>query len=410
MTATEVSEIEITKWKEIREAWTHPLLESTNEHGPRTYAEGTLVTVDGEEHKVRRRAMSRLLTRGGHSHFRDAHLRPTAATAIDEVRRNPSSDGLVHVDIRRWAQRVNQQLAAALVGFDVSDSPERTDELFALVEAFIAGVIAMSASIDNFDPDGAVERAGKEAHAEIGRRFYTPALQRRRALVDEVKRGAMTEEDMPHDFLSLVALERDPAWEDDELAKREAIFLLGAGVHTTSNGLVWTLRELFDYFERHPEEQAFRNDEEFLLGAASESLRLHPVTPGRQLVATDDFELCEGTVVTKGTRVVIRADRAGLEEGFYGEDGLEFNPRRVIPGGHPPWGLAFGMGVHMCFGAPIVVGNEGIDGSLMVLLQTCMKAGVRPDPDHEPYPVAQWRGVYDAAGRAGEYFVAFPPL
>jgi cytochrome P450 len=390
--------VDIERYADANEAWRCPHL-TTRTAGPgdEQVRAGTVVRLDGDPHKARRRALGQLLSRGGHKYFRDNHLFPTADAALAEALKHPDDDGVVRMEVRSWGRRVNQQLAAALVGFDEAVTPEGADDLFALVEKFILGYQGVLANaFEPYHVDGEVQRESLAARDEIVRRFYDPAIARRRELVARVRVGDPDEADLPQDMLTLVALERDPAWADDALAKRESVFLLGAGVHTTANSLVWTLRELFAYFAEHPEAEAHRTDEQFLLGAARESLRLHPVTPGFVRRVEEQTELPSGLTLPEGALAVIRSGPAAVDTDVYGPDAAEFDPYRVLDRGIPAHGLAFGAGPHMCFGMPIVMGAEGLDGSLMYLLKLLMEAGVRPDPASPEVDVAKARGVYDA--------------
>jgi cytochrome P450 len=402
--------VDLDNYYDVREAWRCPHL-STRTAGPgdEELRGGTVVRLDGDLHKRRRRAMGQLLSRGGHKYFRDTHLFPTADAALAEALKHPDADGVVRIEARTWARRVNQQLAAALVGFDEAITPEGADELFALVETFLSGYQGILANaFEPYEASNAAQRAGLAARDEMVRRFYDPAIARRRGLAARAAAGELTEADLPQDLLMLVALERDPAWADDALAKREAVFLLGAGVHTTSNSLVWTLRELFDYFTEHPEAEQRRTDEQFLLGAAHEALRLHPVTAGFVRRVEEEVRLQSGVDLPSGALAVIRNGPAGADSEIYGNDALEFNPDRQLGKGVPGYGFAFGAGPHMCFGMPIVMGAEGLDGSLMYLLRLLMAAGAQADPDGPHIELRPTRGRYDNANKTTPLNVILP--
>jgi cytochrome P450 len=402
--------VELDRYEDVGEAWRCPHLTTrTAGAGDEEVRAGTVVRLDGEQHKQRRRAMGQLLSRGGHKYFRDTHLFPTADAALAEVLRHPGPDGRARMEVRSWSRRVNQQLAAALVGFDDATSPEGADQLFELVDRFIRGYQGV---LDNafspFEPDGELQHASLAARDEIVRKFYEPAIERRRHLVGLVDAGDMSRDDLPQDLLSLVAQRTDPAWSDDALAKREAIFLLGAGVHTTSNSLVWTLRELFAYFAEHPEEEKRRNDETFLLAAAHEALRLHPVTAGFVRKAEEDVELPSGTLVPQDALALIRSGPPSAAPEVYGADARQFNPHRQVAKRVSANGFAFGAGPHMCFGMPIVMGAEGLDGSLVYLLKILMRAGVTADPESPDFPLAESRATYDVTTKNSPLWVILP--
>jgi cytochrome P450 len=402
---------DITDSAEVKEAWLCPHLSSdTGGPGDEHFREGTVVRLDGPAHRTRRRAMARLLSRGGHKYFRDTALFPTADAALEELLARPTDDGYVRLDLVPHARRVSQQLAAALVGLDGATSPEGAAELHLLLVDYAAGKQgALENSFKPFDETTEAARKSISASAEIRRRFYQPAYARRAELAGQLERGEITDNQLPSDLLMLMALRVDPAWEDDALRQREAVFVLGAGVRTSSFSLAWTLEEVFAWLERHPEDRGKLDDDEFLLCCVNESLRLHPVTPGFARRATAEVELQNGTSIHDGQLAVIRNGPAGADPAVYGEDAHEFNPYRAVRRGTPAYGFAFGAGAHLCYGAPIVMGSEGIDGSLVYLLKKLMAAGVEPDPDKPRLNLDASHGKFDRG--ADEYcWVRFPAV
>ena len=168
------------------------------------------------------------------------------------------------------------------------------------------------------------------------------------------------------------------------MAERESIFLLSAGVHTTSMAMMWSLRELFLWLEEHPEDEARLTDSDFVLRVAEEAMRLHPVVPGFPRLATADIDLSAGTHVPRGEIAVIRSGPASMEPAIYGEDSDTFNPHRSVPAGVYNFGYAFGTGPHMCYGMPLVMGTGGLNGSLVYLLEASVasRSTARSGPHH----------------------------
>jgi cytochrome P450 len=405
------SVVDVEEYEDAKDAWRCPHL-STRTAGPgdEEVRGGTLVRIDGDEHRKRRRALGKLLSQGGHKYFRDKFLFPTGDAALAAALANPDEDGIVRLEVRRWARRINQQLAAALVGFDDATTPEGSDELFGYVERFLGGYQnIVENALRPYDMDPEIRRVAKVARDEMVARFYEPSLERRRQLVAQVAAGELDEADLPQDFLTLVAQGADPAWEDDALAKREAVFLLGAGVHTTANSLVWTLRELFDHFEKHPEDKAKKRDDTFLLAAAREAIRLHPVSEGFLRRVEEDYDLPSGVELHQGEIVMIRSGPASADVEHFGPDAMEFNPHRVVERGVSPHGFAFGGGQHMCFGMPLVMGAEGLDGSLVYLIKLLMSADVEPDPETPYLPLDQSRAIQDPGHKVMPLIVRLNP-
>ncbi len=404
------SPVEVDTYKDVLEVWRCPHM-STRTAGPgdAEVRGGTIVRIDGPAHLTRRRALGQLLSHGGHKYFRDTHLFPTGDAALAKALENLEADGYVHLEIRTWARRVLQQLAAALVGFDGATTPEGGDELFGYVEEFISGYQGILENAFNpVAPSGPVHDRAVQGRDAILEKFFAPSVARRVDLLTKVEAGELAAEELPRDLITLALQQADPAWADVELAKREAVFMLAAGVHTTSNALVWTLRELFDYFEKHPEQKSRIDDDEFLLGAASEALRLHPVVAGFVRRAEEDVELPSGDTVHEDSLVVIRSGPPGVDVDAYGEDAADFNPDRQVAKNVSRHGFAFGAGPHMCFGTPIVMGLNGIDGSLVYLLKLLVRAGVELDPASPPFDVSASRGSFDPFAKTTPLLVMLP--
>lgn len=374
--------VDLTKFAVVSAAWRSPALSvNTARAGDEVIRGGAVVRLNGDEHRKRRRVLGQLLSRGGHQYFRDTYLYPTVKAALERELATPDADGKVRIEVKGWVMRINQQLAAGLVGFDAAATPEGAADLFNLIGVVFKGYQSVfdNAFQTDFDPDGPAQQEARAARAEMIEKYFDPAYARRVELARQVAAGELAEDQMPQDYLTLVALKKDPAWEDLEVAKREAQFLLTAGVHTTSFMTAWTLRELFEYFKVNPDERSNDSDP-FLLGAAQEALRLHPVTKGFVRKAEDTLDLDGAPTIHAGDLVILENGPAGVETDVYGADAREFNPYREVPAGVPAMGMAFGAGPHMCFGMPLVMGKEGLDGSLIYLVRTLLNAGAELEP------------------------------
>ena len=387
----------VTSFAEVREAWKCPHLSADiGGAGAEFFHTGTVIRVDGDLHRTRRRAMGRLIKQQGHKQFRDTALIPTARALLDEVLGSPDADGYARTDLIQWGRRTNFRLGAAMVGFDAGRSGSSADELIGLMDTLLKGrpgnaAIALGLS----DLDNPEFRAAVGARNEIIERFYRPALARRRALLDEVHAGRLQDSELPVDLIMLIALQADPAWKDEEVAAREALFLFNAGVHTTTVSLQWAVRELFEWLGSHPADRSRLSEDAFLLRVLEESMRLHPVTNGFPRVAVEDVRLGGGTVIQKGQLAILKSGPADVDAAEFGPDALEFNPDRRMPPGTPDYAFAFGAGAHQCFGLPIVMGAQGLDGSLMHMFRLLLAAGLEIDPDGPALdPLAAARGVH----------------
>jgi cytochrome P450 len=289
------------------------------------------------------------------------------------------------------------------------EDPAKADELFEITERMLKGrPSSYHISQGKVDLDNPLLAASVEARTEILEHHYRPAVGRRRKLVEQVEAGTLAEDALPNDLVTLIVLGVDPRWKDEELAEREALFLLNAAVHTTSVSLYWTLRELSQWRREHPDQAGRLAEEQFLLRSTQEAMRLHPVTmgfPRRVLEATD----AGGRHYEEGNIALILPGPANVDTSVWGPDAAEFNPDRTVPTGVEPYGLAFGAGAHLCLGQPIVVGSEGIDGSLMYFLTTLLKAGLEEEvgEDDPTQPsLLETRGTWSREPE--RYMVRFP--
>jgi cytochrome P450 len=401
--------VSVTTFQEVKEAWKCPHLSAdTGGEGSDFFHTGTVVRIDGEMHRTRRRAMGRLLKQHGHKQFRDTALIPTSRALLDEVLSAPDADGYARTDLIQWGRRASFRLGAAMVGFDAGRSGDSAEELVELMGTLLAGRpgnAAITLGQSNFDTPAF--RAAVQARNEIIERYYRPALARRRELAAQLAAGRIGEDELPVDLIMLIALEADPAWQDEAVAEREALFLFNAGVHTTTVSLQWAIRELFEWLQTHPEGRARLTEDAFLLRVLEESMRLHPVTAGFPRRAQEHVEFSGGTAVDPGQLIVIRSGPAGIDTAEFGPDALSFDPTRAVPRGTANYAFAFGAGAHQCFGLPIVMGAQGLDGSLMHMFRLLLGTGLEIDPDGPPpESPAGARGGHE--GEPKTFAVRFP--
>lgn len=405
--------VPVERYAEVRKAWTSPHLSAAlGGPGEELFHKDTVLRLDGAHHLARRRTLGELLKRRGHERFRDRYLYPTARAALATALADPDPDGVVRVDLVPWGRRVNFQLSAMLVGYDEAMTPEGADELYEVMEAaFKARPGARQVALGEFDPDSDQVRQGLKARQELIDRFYTPAITRRREWVAKVQAAEMDESELPQDMLTIVARGVHEDYDDPAIAERDALFLFAAAVDTTASSLVWVLQELFEWFEAHPEDRELTGDDEFLLGAVNEALRLHPVTPGHPRLAVEDVTLEGGTEIPAGAMAMILPHRANTDPEVWGPDAREYDPRRGPPApGIKAHGFAFGGGPHMCWGAPLVMGSGGVDGSLVFLTRMLLEAGVRADPDGPKSPSGpETRGEWAERTRHFPVILGGPP-
>lgn len=226
-------------------------------------------------------------------------------------------------------RRVNFQLAAAVVGYDGATTPGGASELVALLERTLkARPNAVQVVLGTFDLTSDAVREGLEARAEIKRRFYDLVLRSARATPGRLPGRTTCRDGSSAGPAPAHRPAGRPGFCRPDLAEREALFVLGAGVHTTAMYMIITLRELFELFAKHPGDRALVDDDQFLLGAAHEALRLNPL-PLFFRRALADLDLSDGTHLGEGDLVGIEPRDANRDPEAYGPDAAVFNPRRL---------------------------------------------------------------------------------
>ncbi|HEY8656054.1 MAG TPA: cytochrome P450 [Candidatus Limnocylindria bacterium] len=355
---------------------------------------GTVLRIDDEPHTKRRRLLNRLVFKGGHTRLRDTVLRPALERDLASVLARPDADGIPRADLIPFATRLLVELVAAMIGLDEAKSAAGLAELVRIHTELVAfprlQTQLRSAAPPLAGGDATLREAiarHEAAKAEFVERFYRPAMDARRALVARHDAGELGDDDLPRDFLTMVAAHADPRFDDEpDLPVRHAIVdLLHAGTGTTVGALVRAIDELDRHLRAHPDDLPLRTDPAFLSAAVNETVRLHSANPAEIRRALIDLTLGGGTQVRAGQIVALRTGYANRDRTVFGEDAERFDPHRQVPAGVYPYGVAFGSGPHMCYGVPLVLGDEGTDGNLVCLLKRLYAVGVRPDPDRRPH-------------------------
>jgi cytochrome P450 len=400
--------VELDGWVETLEAFRSRHLGKLTDPGTDPWHGETVLHVDGSRHKDRRRSMSHLVKRDAHQWFRERVLFPCVGRGLRDILDNPGPGGVSRSDLPVFAKQMFTELAAALSGIDVGGDQARARELVGLVDRIVA---ALSIRWQLGDRRAILERAW-QAKAMFRERFFEPAMAWHRTLLARHQAGEIQPDDLPRDLMMLIVQGANDDWSDDDLALREVVLFVTASLETGSVILVHAADECFRWFARHPGDRALSTSPAFLLGVLNETLRLHPVGPAFYRTVLEDVTLSTGRTLKKGQVVSLRTGIASRDRSVFGADADAFDPRRTVPAGVYDFGLAFGAGTHMCLGLPLIVGNEGIDGSHVWLLRALFQAGMTPDPEHPPvkpddierdlfesYPVVFPRGADQVRGR-----------
>jgi cytochrome P450 len=382
--------VTLDRYDEIRDALFNPNL--SRSFDKRSYHDGNIrdgvVSIShGAVHRARRRVEN--------TQFRPDVLRLYERDLFPQVM-NDLLDLLIdqkQVDLYAVGELLSVVLASRRAGIEFD--PSSLDQLQRLVHAvdvFSQG----SAILDAKDPD-AVRDLVRATYREFEADFVRPAWQRRQALLDQVARGELDREQLPHDILMVLLLHRGDAQlelADDGRVVREVATYLQGGTHTSGQTLVNAIDLIFS--SEQPMEAVLHRiagDLLYAQRAVHETLRLRPTTPKIKRRAESDLELA-GRPIPKDALVVLDAATAHLDPALFGANPDRFDPDRSIAEGVPRWGLAFGAGAHQCPGRSVAGGfpvpddfetdAEHVFGLVALMLQAVARRGVRPDPERSP--------------------------
>jgi cytochrome P450 len=381
--------IQFDRYDDIRAALFDPNL--SRSFDKRSYEEGNIRSgivsiAHGAVHRARRRVEN--------TQFRADVLRLYERELFPRVM-NDLLDVLIdreHVDLFPIGEMLSVVLAARRAGieYDAKDL-EDLRTLVRHVDAFSQG----SAILDAKDPD-AVRALVRETYAEFERDFVRPAWVERAKLIERVRAGEFSQDDLPHDILTILLLHRDDAHmelADDARIVREVATYLQGGTHTSAQTLVNALDLVFatDGHERTVERIA--EDALFAQRVVQETLRLRPTTPQMKRRAEADTEI-GGRRIPKDALVVLDVVTANRDPGLFGSDPERFDPDRTIDPTVARWGLSFGGGPHQCPGravgggfpipADFHIDDDHVYGLVALELQAVAKRGVRPDESRKP--------------------------
>lgn len=343
----------------------------------REYFDDILFAINGPRNRRRRKLLNKLVNPAALDRLREDVVLPAVAkhmaASITQV------GGLWRADLVTLLDRVFLEFSANLIGLVGVDTEEGLTRLQNTVNPIFAGILSKF-----FADRAAATEQGLIAKNEYVENFYRPSLAAHRALLAQVERGELSEQDVPKNLMHLIATRSDPDYADDGTAIRESILIFNAAVGTSSQALTWGVHMLSQWFAEHPEDRSLSTDIDFLTNALQEAMRLKgPFVSYQTRVATEDIPLGD-RLVKKGEEIHNMLPLASRDEEVFGETGHQFDPKRPDPTRGHRYGLAFGTGPHQCLGLRVVLGNDGRGGSHLHFLRKLMEAGVRPDPENEP--------------------------
>lgn len=383
--------VQITDYGEIQEILrSRDFIQGAYARSGEALMADTVTTLDGPDHLQRRRIIGKLFSEEAMASYRQQHLVPVIDTCLAEVAEQRSDDGIVRADLVPLVWRMIHQVAARITGIDGIDTEADEHRFIEQVRAIGAGATADWAT---GDPE-AVIAAGVEARDHYERDFFLPSLEHRRRLVDDMRAGRISQEELPKDLLTLLLIHWDPSWSADLALKESSIFLVGS-TQTSAQSMMLFILKLEDWFAQHPEQRTLiETDEDFLRRASFEALRSIVAAPARIRISTKDVVLKSGRMIGAGQRVALHFIPANREPERFGPHAESFDPFRATEG-VPAWGLAFGGGAHACIGRPLVTGigtSRESDGTMVSIARRLYAAGLQLD--QESVPVADEATFY----------------
>ena len=381
--------ITFDRYEDIRAALFDANLSRTFDR--RSYEDGNIragiVSIQhGAVHRARRRVEN--------TQFRADVLRLYERELFPKVM-NDLLDRLIdsdRVDLFPIGEMLSVVLAARRAGVEYdAASLDDLHALVRLVDAFSQG----AAILDARDPD-AVRSLVRDAYEEFETRFVRPAWHRRAQAIARLRRGEISEEQLPHDILTVLLLHRDdPSLEldDERRVVREVATYLQGGTHTSAQTLVNSLDAMFERPDATALLERVAADTLFAQRVIQETLRLRPTTPKARRRAEADTEVA-GVRVPKDAQVVLDFAAGNRDPDVFGPTANDFDPDRSLPPTVPRWGLSFGGGPHQCPGRAVGAGfpvpgdfqvdDDHVFGLVALELQAVARRGVRPDPERAP--------------------------
>lgn len=381
--------ITFQRYEDIREALFNPDL--SRSFDKRSYHDGNIrdgvVSIShGAAHRARRRVEN--------TQFRPDVLRLYERELFPRVMEMLLDTVIDRQDADLYAvgELLSVVLASRRAGIDVpSDDLDELARLVGFVDVFSQG----SAILDAKEPD-AVRALVRATYEEFERDFLRSAWDRRLRLLAQVEGGTLTEEDLPHDILTVLLRHRtDPQIEldDDGRVVREVATYLQGGTHTSGQTLVNAFDLVFAAEDSPALIERLATDRLFAQRVVHETLRLRPTTPRIRRRAEADTTV-GGVAIPKDAVVILDATAGNREPDLFGADPDRFDPDRTVAEGVPRWGLSFGAGAHLCPGRSVgggfpvpddyLVDDQHVFGLVALMLEALAARGIGPDPDRVP--------------------------
>lgn len=381
---SEPAEVLLRDYKDATEAYRHRGLRQATYEESELLMAGTILHLEGEEHRVRRRMENPLFSLDS---VREYERKLLPGILEETLAPHVAAGG---VDLVKFGHQMLMNIAALATGIDrPKGTPEETADLFRYMMTFVEGATIFHSTRDH----EVVRQEIRQALIDFDEEFLRPSAAPRRALLAQVAAGTLAESELPTDLLTILLREEEAGRLDWATLQREMAAYLLASAHTSATAFTRTAHHLFGWFAEHPEDlEKARVDLGFLQRAVSETIRLFPSSPIGLRRAFEDIELRSGTHIPNGARVVIDLMAVNRDPALFGDDAELFDPYRRPREGLPLYGLSFGMGTHACIGQRLAgglltedgAGSDRVYGVVAVALQRFFREDVRRDPLDPP--------------------------
>lgn len=376
--------IVVSTFEDVKEAFRQRDLQQALYDEGRDLMRDVIVSLHGDQHRLRRRVENRLFRRETFRLYEHLLIPET----IDKLLEPHLTDGWV--ELLGLTRRTMLHVGLLVSGLD---RPDDTEEEVQRIAALLARLSRASNVAQSPMPKTEVIADGQIALREVERTYLVPSAERRRELLGRFERGEMAEDELPKDVLTTLLRYQDELGLDWDQIIKEVAYFPWVASHSTANALSHTVEELFGWLAEHPEDRArAAEDAVFLQQCVHETIRLHPASPEAWRHCLEDIDLRSGTHLPQGSFVVLDLTAANRDPSVFGPDAERFDPHRQPPKGVAPWGHSFGGGVHACIGQELAGGlaySEGISerdhlfGTIVVMVQRLLRHGAVPDSDRD---------------------------
>jgi cytochrome P450 len=164
----------VDRYDEVREVLTSSRFLQASKQESEPFVGGTLLTLDGDDHRRRRRLLVDLVRMDALRAYETDVLAPTLEQALGEVAGRATSRP-AYADLVELARTIFLRLAAATIGLEDATSPVRTARLTELLYPLLEGVTVEWAT----RPHEEVMAEGLAAKQDLDDEFLRPTLSAR---------------------------------------------------------------------------------------------------------------------------------------------------------------------------------------------------------------------------------------